>query len=177
MDVTGAITGTGSDERIHLSVKVDKAGRIIGKRGATLGAIRHLLSIAIRQAYGELTIDVDIDDDRPREARPDRDSDDRGGRKRGRGRGRGRDRRGGGGEESGRYPEEKLQALATRAAEKARETGQTITINLELNSYDRRIVHLTVAEIEGVQSQSEEREAMDGDGNEVVTKFVQVLPE
>ena len=176
MDVTGEITGTGSEERIHLSVKVDKAGRIIGKRGATLGAIRHLLSIAIRNAFGDLTIDVDIDDDRPREARPERDEQDDTRRKRGRG--RGRDRRGGnGGEEAGRYPEEKLQALATRAAEKARETGQTITINLELNSYDRRIVHLAVAEIEGVQSQSEEREALDGDGNEVITKYIQVLPE
>ncbi len=169
MDVTGKITGTGSDERIHLSVKVDKAGRIIGKRGATLGAIRHLLGIAIHNEYGALTIDVDIDDDRPREARPERE--ERGGRRNR----RGRDRRGG--EESGRYPEEKLQALAARAAEKARETGQTITINLELNSYDRRIVHLAVAEIEGIISQSEERESLDGDGNEVVAKFVQVLPE
>jgi len=172
MDVEGEITGTGSDERIHLSVKANKAGRIIGKRGATLGAIRHLLSIAIKNAYGELTIDVDIDDDRPRESRSDRDQDDRG---RGRNRGRGRGRRGG--EESGRYPEEKLKALATRAAEKARETGQTITINLELNSYDRRIVHMAVSEIEGVGSQSEERSAPDADGKDVITKFIQVLPE
>ena len=68
-------------------------------------------------------------------------------------------------------PEEKLRALARRAAEKARESGQTITINLKLNSYDRRLVHLEVSEVEGVDSQSEEREE-DGE----VVKYIQVIP-
>ena len=68
-----------------------------------------------------------------------------------------------------RYPEEKIKALARRAAEKALETGKTITINLELNSYDRRLVHVEVAEVDGVVSNSEERE----DG----TKVIQVAPE
>ena len=85
------------------------------------------------------------------------------------GRGRGsRDRGGDRGSDRNRYPEDKLKALARRAAEKAADEGKTITINLELNSYDRRIVHLEVAEIEGVESRSEERD----DG----VKIIQVAP-
>ena len=164
MDVKGTITGTGSDERVHLLVKADHAGRIVGKRGATLGAIRHLLDLALENKFGKLTIDVDVDDNRPpekREPRTERRSDrDRGGRS--------RNRR----SDAGRYPESKLRALARRAAEKAAESGQTITIKLELNSFDRRIVHLEVSDIDGVESHSEERV---GEGGRMV-KYIQIVP-
>lgn len=183
MDVEGTVVGTGSDERVHLAIKAERAGRIVGKRGATLGSIRHLLSLALQRAFPdrELTVDVDVGDDRPREDRAPRergersDRGDRRGRDRDRDRdrgGRGRDRGDRGGEK-GRYPEDKLRALARRAAEKAAETGQTITINLELNSFDRRIVHLEVSEIDGVQSQSEERKGDDGR----LVKYVQIIPD
>ncbi len=173
MDLKGTVTGTGNDERIHVDIKVDgRAGRLIGRRGITLRGIRHLLGVALVRHHGEFTLDVDVDDDRPADDRkPRREaSDDRGGRGRDRNRGRGRD------EEKGRYPEEKIRALAARAAEKAASTGQTITINLELNSYDRRLVHMEVAEHDGVASQSEEREVKDDDGNVTITKYVQVIP-
>jgi len=175
MDVQGAVAGTGSDQRIHLAIHADRAGRIVGKRGATLGAIRHLLGLAIEKQFGALTIDVDVGDDRPREereaARLEREQSDR---RRQQERGGDRDRDGGEGPrgEKGRYPPDKLRALARRAAEKAEATGQTITINLELNSFDRRIVHLEVSEMPGVQSQSEERTGDDGR----VMKYVQIIP-
>lgn len=173
MGVTGTVTGTGSPERVHLAVKAERAGRIVGKRGATLGSIRHLLGLALEHKFGAtpnggpLTIDVDVGDDRPREEREPREREPR--PERGERRGR---ERGGRESEKGRYPEDKLRALARRAAEKAAETGQTITINLELNSFDRRIVHLEVAEIDGVESQSEERTSPDGR----TVKFVQISP-
>ncbi len=192
MDVEGKVSGSGNEERVHLAIDAERAGRIVGKRGATLGAIRHLLGLALQKKFGDLTVDVDVGDDRRRGARGGRDRDgrderggDRGERRgRDRDRGRGRDRRGRdrgdrGGDRGdrgdrgarGKYPEEKLRALARRAAEKAIESGQTITINLELNSYDRRLVHLEVAEIDGVKSQSEEREE---DGRTL--KYVQIRP-
>ena len=43
--------------------------------------------------------------------------------------------------------------------------------DLKLNSYDRRLVHLEVSEVDGVDSQSEEREE-DGE----VVKYIQVIP-
>ena len=43
----------------------------------------------------------------------------------------------------------------------------TITIKLDLNSYDRRIVHLEISGIDGVSSKSEEKDGL---------KFIQVIP-
>ncbi|MEO0605529.1 MAG: KH domain-containing protein [Myxococcota bacterium] len=184
MGVEGQVVGTGNDQRVHLAIQAERAGRIVGKRGATLGAIRHLLSLALERRFGGLTVDVDVDGDRERKKtsdRPerrdrrdrdrDRDRDDRGGRGRRGGRDRGGRDRGGRGPK-GKYDEDKLRALARRAAEKAVETGKTFTINLQLNSYDRRVVHLEISEIDGVDSHSEEREV---DGQTL--KFVQVVPD
>lgn len=50
---------------------------------------------------------------------------------------------------------------------KAVETKKSITINIELNSYDRRIVHLAVAQVDGVSSQSSVKDGV---------KYVQVIP-
>ncbi|MEN0066058.1 MAG: KH domain-containing protein [Myxococcota bacterium] len=173
MGVEGKVVGTGNEQRVHLAIEAERAGRIVGKRGATLGAIRHLLSLALERRFGGLTVDVDVDGDRDRKKTPsekprrERSRDDRRDRDdRGRGRGR-RDRR-----PKGKYDEDKLRALARRAAEKAVETGKTFTINLQLNSYDRRVVHLEISEIDGVDSHSEEREV---DGQ--MMKFVQVVPD
>lgn len=191
MNVTGTVRGTGAEGRVHLHVEAERAGRIIGKRGATLGAIRHLLRLALER-FDNPVIDVDVadprdsdrgdrrsrrrdDDDRRGRGRDrdrrGRDRDDRRGRNRDdrRGRSRDRDRRGRDRDDrrEGSIPEEKLRELARRAAHKARETGKTITVNLELNSYDRRLVHLEVAEIEGVSTQSQVRDGV---------KYVQVIP-
>ena len=164
MGLEGTVSALGDDERVRLEVKVDNAGRLIGRRGATLAAVRHLLKMAIAD-LGDFIIDVDIPDGRNKEDRPERgDREER--RPRGRDRGdrgdrggRGRDRDRGGDDRrprgpKGDYPEEKLQAVAARAAEKAVETGRPVTINIVLNSYDRHVVHAAVAEIEGVKSES-----------------------
>jgi predicted RNA-binding protein Jag len=159
MEIEGDVVATGSDERVHICVSAkERAGRLIGRRGATLASIRQILALALEK-HGDLTIDVDVEDNRSDggEKREDR-NDNR------------RDRDGGNrNQERGpRYSDEKLQALAKRAAEKAVETERAVTINLDLNSYGRRIVHLTIAEIEGVSTVSEER-----DGR----KVVQVVPD
>lgn len=165
MDVNAKVEGIGNDERVRVSIEADKAGRIIGKRGSTLRSIRHILGLALNNKFGELIIDVDVADDRDgeepkreRRERRERSGDDR--RRRG-------GRRGSSSSNKSGHPREKLEALARRAAEKAIETNKTITINLELNSYDRRIVHMAISEVDGVESRSEERDG---------TKFVQVIP-
>ena len=62
MDIEGEIAATGSDERVHIRVDAkERAGRLIGRRGATLASIRRVLTLALEK-HGELTIDVDVED-------------------------------------------------------------------------------------------------------------------
>lgn len=168
LDLEGEVKGAGDDERVALVVEIkENAGRFIGRRGMTLGAIRHLLHQSLAQTFGERVVDVSIPD---RRERPERSNSERRDRK-GRGGKRGGDR-GGRRDGGSRISEEKLQALARRAADKAKESGQTITIKLELNSYDRRVVHLEISEIDGVETQSKEIEGEDGE----TMKVVQIVP-
>ena len=67
MDIEAEIKASGNDERVLIWVKADKAGRLIGKRGSTLGSIRHLLGLIIGREFGELTIDVDVADNRSKD--------------------------------------------------------------------------------------------------------------
>jgi hypothetical protein len=76
---------------------------------------------------------------------------------------RGDDRR----ERQSPYTEAQLQEIARRAAAKSIETGKPITINVALNSYDRRIVHMEVSGLDGVISQSVVKDDV---------KYVQVVP-
>ncbi len=183
MDVDSTVVATGDDERVHVAITAERAGRIVGKRGATLRSIRHLLGLAIAEQFGERVIDVDVGDDRPREDREDReerssnrrsrDRDDRGrgrGRDRDRDNGRGRSRSRGRGRPGG-LSEEELTTVATKAAKRALADGSTVTIKYAANSYDRRVMHLAISEIDGVESQSKEVEV---DGETV--KYVQVIP-
>lgn len=104
--------------------------------------------------------------DGPRDDRdgpPRRDRDDRGPR------GRGRDDRGPGGPGARRSEEDldKLRKLTARLAEEVLRTGEPTEIRRELNSFERRVVHMVVQDFEGVASESV------GDGP---TKVVRLMP-
>ena len=124
--------------------------------------------------------------DRPERSTRDRgDRGDRGGdRDRGRGRerssdrdrgsDRGSDRGGDRGGDRDRGPRKRtereldeLKKLAVRLARKVLETGESVEIRRELNSFERRQVHMAVAEIEGVATESV------GDGN---VKKIVIVP-
>lgn len=167
MGLKGTVVAKGNDHRVVLDVDVDRAGQLIGRRGSTLSAIRHLLKLAL-SSFGDFVIDVEIPDARggDKEERRGKDRDD-GGKRGGRHGGKRREERSDDGPR-GEYPEAKLKAVGERAAEKAKSTGKSVTINLLLNSYDRRIIHVAVQEIEGITSQSIVK-----DGK----KYVQVLPD
>ena len=88
----------------------------------------------------------DDNDDRRGRGR-DRDRNDR------RGRGRDRDRN----DRSSRTSEkdeESLQRMARKIAERVLETGEAEQVRRTLNSYNRRIVHMVVKDIDGVGSRS-----------------------
>lgn len=168
MGLKGTVQAEGDDERVRIAVDVDHAGRLIGRRGSTLSAVRHLLRLALSE-HGDFVIDVDIPDqrdgkgdrDEPKGRDRKRKGDDRKRSKRG-------DRRRDDDRPRSEHSEDKLQRLAHRAADKALESGKAVTISLLLNSYDRRIVHVAAQEIDGVESRS----IIKDDGK----KYVQIAP-
>ncbi len=112
------------------------------------------------------------DRDRPRGPSRGGDRDRGADRERGgdRDRGAGRDR--GGGDDRGPRKRterelDELKKLAVRLARKVLETGESVEIRRELNSFERRQVHMAVAEIEGVATESV------GDGN---VKKIVIVP-
>jgi len=170
--VTGRVIGENSGE-VHIDSPA--ARHLVGRRGATLRSIRHLMEAGLAANFGDWNIELNIEGGRRREerddrgrGRDDRGRDDRGRDDRGRGRGRDRDDRGRddrgrddrGRDDRGRDDRrsdrdvDRLKKLARRLASKAVKTGETITMRKELNSFERRVVHLELAEFEGVETES-----------------------
>ena len=157
-------------------LKVDDPGRLVGRRGVTLKAVEHLLLMSVGADHPEKSFRLDVpkgDRDRDRGDRGDRgDRRDRGDR--GRGRDRDRDRERGRGRGRGRDSEDdaaqarKLRRMARKIIERVLETGNAERVRKELNSFDRRIVHLAVTETDGVGSRSI------GDGSH---KQIEIYPE
>ncbi len=166
---------------LRVSLK-DRTPHFVGRRGVTLQAIRHLLEQSVGADYPDKSFQLDVADNRPRRDDDDRgdrddrgrgrgrDRDDRGrGRDRddrGRGRGRDRDRddRGGRGrrdrDDRGRGGDRdeanaaRLNKMAHNIGKRVRKTGEAEIVRKELNSYDRRVVHMAIADMDGVGSRS-----------------------
>ena len=136
-----------SNNKVVLGVDVDNAARFIGRGGSTLQGVSELLAETMAEKFPGIVFHISVADKR---------SDNDGDRGRGRddrGRGRGRDDRGRGGRTSER-DEESLQRMARKIAERVLESGEAEQIRRAMNSYNRRIVHMAVKEIEGVGSRS-----------------------
>ncbi|MCP4810526.1 MAG: KH domain-containing protein [Proteobacteria bacterium] len=144
MDIEAEVKIYGDDSNITIQLKSESGGKLVGKRGRTLQAIQHLLAGSVGADHEDTTFRIDVADDR------DRDGDrDRGGR------GRDRDRDGGGRRDK-RDDERnarKLKDLTSKIAVRVNETGEAEVIRKELNSYDRRLVHVAAKEL-GVGSRS-----------------------
>ena len=112
------------------------------------------MNAALEKDFDSWNIRIDVQGGERRERRDDdrrerRGRDDRRDR---RGRDDRRDNRDG--ERRSDRDVEKLKALARRLAEEAISSGEPIHIRRELNSYERRVVHMVIAEVDGVESES-----------------------
>jgi len=159
MGFTGKVTASLKDGgAIVLRVELeDRTPHFVGRRGATLTAVRHLLEQSVGADYPDQTFQLDVADSRPR--RDDRDEHRGGGGDRDdrRGRGRDRDDRGGRGRDRGDRDEAaaaRLKKMAHNIARRVAKTGEAEIVRKELNSYDRRVVHLAIADVDGVGSRS-----------------------
>ena len=155
MDVEATLTvDVTGDEQATLSIDSPSARHLVGRQGSNLRAINALLNAALEKDYDNWNIRIDVQGGERRERRDDdrRDRRGRDDRRDRRGRDDRRDNRDG--ERRSDRDVEKLKALARRLAEEAISSGEPIHIRRELNSYERRIVHMVIAEVDGVESES-----------------------
>lgn len=109
----------------------DDLQRVIGRRGQVVDALQHLVGKMLIKGKGEKA---------ERSEKPDRDA-------------RGKPIV----VDAGGYRQrhiERLEGLASRMAEKALSTGKPVDLN-PMPAHDRRIVHMALANVEGVSTRSE----------------------
>ncbi|MEC7948074.1 MAG: R3H domain-containing nucleic acid-binding protein [Myxococcota bacterium] len=137
-----------------IDIDSPSARHLVGRRGANLRAIRALFG-AVMERDGQAGWSYELNVEGGRDRDRDRDRDDR------------RDRDGRRGDRRSDRDMDKLKKLAMRLADEAVQTGEAVRIRRELNSYERRAVHVTLADHEGVETRSE------GEGH---TKTVLIVP-
>ena len=133
-------------------------GRLVGRRGAALKSISILNNAVSNVSHKDWSFQLEV----------------LGGEKRSGGRDRGdrrNDRRGDRNDRRGRVNQKAakdLEKLASKLAAKVIESGEEISIRQNLNSFERRVVHLHIQSIDGVKTES----FMDED-----VKRIRILPD
>lgn len=118
----------------ELRIASEQGGRIVGRKGSTLRAIRLLLNKFASSVPFEFSIEVDGGERNKDRYRTDR-TDKRGPR-------------------TSKRDQEKLKNLAVKLGKKVLNSGEELVIHKELSSFERRIVHLAIQEMDGVRTES-----------------------
>ena len=132
-DITGAKKAT-------IILDTEQAGRIVGRKGASLHSISYVFKAAMEKEYSDWTFNIDVTGGQRSENEGSRD----------------RDRDSGSRGRKGKTDVRKLENRANRLANKVLKSGEPLEMFGDLNSFERRIVHQTVQDIEGVTSKSVE---------------------
>lgn len=145
LGLTAEISVREHGNTLHFTIKSEEGGRIIGHRGATLKSIEKLMNEYSSKEGYEWTYALHVDGGERRERRRERDDS------RGRDRGdRGRKR----GDRRDKRDDEGLKRLSKKLASRVLDSGEAIVIEKDLNGYQRRIVHMTIKDFNGVNSES-----------------------
>jgi len=158
------------DRTATIAVDSESARFLVGRGGSTLASIQAMLNAAMEDEFGDWTFNIDVQGGR-REERGDRG--DRGDRRDRRDRGDRRDRRDRGDRRDRRDRDkcsdrdvDDLKRLARRVAESVAESGEAEVIRKPLNSFERRIVHMEISEMDGVAT-----DTVDQDGERKIRIF------
>ena len=143
-----------------IAVDSESARFLVGRGGSTLESIKSMLNAAMEGEFGEWSFNIDVQGGR-REERGDRGS-----RRERRPREDRRDRRGGNRDKCSDRDVSDLKRLARRVAESVAESGEAEVIRKPLNSFERRIVHMEIAEMDGVAT-----DTVDQDGERKIRIF------
>ena len=132
------------EEQIVLLINSEKGGRIVGRKGFSLQQFKHLLNevMSNHELCSETTWGFSIDVLRD-------ESRDRGGRDRKRRRDDAPRRK-----RLGDQDVSKLKRLAKKLAGQVIEQKQSVVIGKVFNNFERRIIHQTITELEGVDTES-----------------------
>ena len=143
LGLEAAVSVRENGNTLHFTIKSEEGGRIIGHRGSTLKSIEKLMNEYSSKEGYEWAYALHVDGGEKRERRRDRDDS----------RGRDRDRKRGDRRDNKR-DDEGLKRLAKKLASRVLDNGEPLIIEKELNGYQRRIVHMTIKEFNGVNSES-----------------------
>ena len=143
LGLTAEVSVRENGNTLHFTIKSEEGGRIIGHRGATLKSIEKLMNEYSSKEGYEWAYALHVDGGEKRERRRDRDDS----------RGRDRDRKRGDRRDNKR-DDEGLKRLAKKLASRVLDSGEPLIIEKELNGYQRRLVHMTIKEFTGVNSES-----------------------
>ncbi len=143
-----------------IAVDSESARFLVGRGGSTLESIKSMLNAAMEGEFGEWSFNIDVQGGR-REERGDR-----GDRRDRRERGDRRDRRGGNRDKCSDRDVSDLKRLARRVAESVANSGEAEVIRKPLNSFERRIVHMEIADMDGVAT-----DTVDQDGERKIRIF------
>ena len=135
LGLEAAVSVRENGNTLHFTIKSEEGGRIIGHRGSTLKSIEKLMNEYSSKEGYEWAYALHVDGGEKRERRRDRDDS----------RGRDRDRKRGDRRDNKR-DDEGLKRLAKKLASRVLDNGEPLTIEKELNGYQRRIVHMTIKE-------------------------------
>lgn len=122
MEIPGQVSVQEEEDKVVLEIQCerdDDVQRVIGRRGAVVDALQHLIGKMMARVRNERGKPIVVD--------------------------------------AGGYRQkhiERLEGLAERTAEKCRSSGAPVDLN-PMSPHDRRVVHLAVAEMEGVSTRSE----------------------
>lgn len=125
---------------IRFFIDSEEGGRIIGRKGSTLKSIQTMMEETAKSKGFDWSFSINVQGGERKEReerRPRREHDDRG---------RGR--------RSSRRDEEKLKNLAKKLAQRVLKDKSEIIIEKELNGFQRRVVHMAIKDIDGVESES-----------------------
>ncbi len=177
LEIDGQVNVALADAAVAVRIRCDKAGRLVGRRGRTLQAVEHLLAQSVGADHPDARFRIDVADTRKREDRDERggrrdrgerrDRGDRGERRDRGDRGERRDRGDRRDKQDDARNQRRLEDLAKKIAKRVAKSGESEVVRKELNSFDRRIVHVTIAEVDGVGTRSI------GDGNH---KQIEIYP-
>jgi spoIIIJ-associated protein len=124
------------DGKLTLSLKCEKPGRLIGRKGVYIDSFELLLNRILRKSFEKCDwVSLEIDGYQKRQ-------------------------RGGRGERRSNVDTDMLAGLANDAAKEVKRWGEEKEIG-PFNAAERRVIHMTLREMDGIETESLEA---DGDG-------------